>query len=286
MDRVAAAAERSDRPRDAVLVIAVTKYAGMDQVRELVDLGHRDLGENQVQQLVQRAAMLEEYARRKLAYPGIASGTAGAPLYAAAQREAGRNGRGKTKVYANPADDPGPTPPADTPIRWHMIGHLQRNKAKKCVETARLIHSVDSLRLVDEIHSIAFKQDREVELLVQVNCTGEKSKYGCAIPAVRHLCEQIDSLVHLKVRGLMTMGPTSGDPELTRDAFERCRELFEEIHKLHLADGRFNILSMGMSNDYELAIECGANMVRVGSAIFGPRAVVDDDEDESDDDDS
>ena len=111
---------------------------------------------------------------------------------------------------------------------------------------------------------------RLLSLLVQVNTTNEPQKFGCAVAAARHLCEQIDSLVHLRVRGLMCMGPASQDPEGTRFAFERARELFEEITPLKLCDGRFNILSMGMSGDYELAIEHGANMVRVGSAIFGP----------------
>ncbi|MFI4854986.1 MAG: YggS family pyridoxal phosphate-dependent enzyme [Phycisphaerales bacterium JB065] len=258
MDKVASAAQRSGRRPGEVLVVAVSKYAEMDQVRELYRLGHRDFGESRVQQLVQRAAMMDEWQSREQVMPNI--GEEQEMELFASSPEVGHESR---------------LPRA----RWHMIGHLQRNKARKCVEVARLIHSVDTLRLVDEIHAVAFKMDKEVELLVQVNCTGEKQKYGCAVAAAEHIAEQIDSLVHLKVRGLMAMGPTSMDPGETRATFERTKELFDEMVKLQLCDGRFNILSMGMSHDYEMAIECGANMVRVGSAIFGENERGDHEED-------
>ena len=260
MERVGEAARRSGRRPEEILVVAVTKYADLDNIRELVELGHRDFGESRVTQLVQRAAMVGEMLDRRRAMPGIG-------------REDG------TSLFSNDPTILGPeglAEPPVTPVRWHMIGHLQRNKAKKCVESARIIHSVDSLRLVEEIQAIAYRQDRVVELLVQVNCTGEAQKAGCAVPAAMHLCEQIDSLVHLRVRGLMTMGPTSQDPDETRRTFERCREIFDEIHKLDYSEGRFNILSMGMSGDFETAIECGANMVRIGSGIFGSEPVDDD----------
>lgn len=260
MDKVADAARRSGRSPKQILTVAVSKYAEMDQIRELYRLGHRDFGESRVQQMVQRAAMLDEMQSREDTMPNIGE-------------------EQEMDLFAGTAGGHG----ADLPrARWHMIGHLQRNKARKCVEVARLIHSVDSLRLVDEIHAVAFKIDREVELLIQVNCTGEKQKYGCAVAAAEHLAEQIDSLVHLKVRGIMTMGPTSQDPGETRATFERCKELFDELVKLELSEGRFNILSMGMSGDYELAIECGANMVRIGSAIFGEAEHADHDEDNED----
>ena len=258
-EKVGAAAERSGRRPGEILVVAVSKYAEMDQIRELYRLGHRDFGESRVQQLVQRAAMLEEMQSREDALPNIGE-------------------EQEMELFAS-ADGEGHSGSKLPRARWHMIGHLQRNKARKCVETARLIHSVDSLRLVDEIHSVAFKLDKEVELLVQVNCTGEKQKYGCAVAAAEHLAEQIDSLVHLKVRGLMAMGPTSMDPGETRATFERTKELFDEMVKLNLCEGRFNILSMGMSGDYEMAIECGANMVRIGSGIFGESEQADHEDD-------
>lgn len=260
-DKVASAAQRSGRKPGEILVVAVSKYAEMDQVRELYRLGHRDFGESRVQQLVQRAAIMDEWQSREQAMPNIGEEQE-MELFAAATGAAHESKQPR--------------------VRWHMIGHLQRNKARKCVEVARLIHSVDTLRLVDEIHAVAFKMDREVELLVQVNCTGEKQKYGCAVAAAEHIAEQIDSLVHLKVRGLMAMGPTSMDPGETRATFERTKELFDEMVKLNLCDGRFNILSMGMSHDYEMAIECGANMVRIGSSIFGESDQSDHDDDSED----
>lgn len=253
MERVAAAAKRSGRaPRD-ILVVAVSKYAEFEQIRELIELGHRDFGESRVQQMEQRAAIIEEMMGRKRELPSVGLDDV-SPLF--------------------PNDEP--VSPGTLPsVRWHMIGTLQRNKTRKCIETARIIHSIDSLRSIEEVQSVAYKLDRVVELLVQVNCTGEPQKGGCAVPAALHMCEQIDSLVHLRVRGLMTMGPTSQDPDETREAFTRCAEVFSDIRPFNLADGRFNILSMGMSNDYETAIECGANMVRIGSDIFGEPASTD-----------
>lgn len=261
MERVARAAERSGRSARDILVVAVSKYAELEQIRELIELGHRDFGESRVQQMEQRAAIIEEMMGRKRELPSI----------------------GLDDESTLFPDDVPAAPGAMPSVRWHMVGTLQRNKTRKCLETARIIHSIDSLRLIEEVQSVAFKLDRVVEVLVQVNCTGEAQKGGCAVPAALHMCEQIDSLVHLRVRGLMTMGPTSQDPAETREAFERCREVFNDIRPHNLADGRFNILSMGMSEDFELAIECGANMVRIGSAIFGePLLPQDGDDSESD----
>lgn len=230
-ERVREAARRAGQSPDSVVLVAVTKYADPDQIRELITLGHHDFGENRVQQLVQRAAIIDEsLGRQRTALPR------------------------------------GEAPPS---VRWHMIGHLQRNKARKVVEFARLIHTVDSLRLAEELQQIALKRDEPIEVLVQVNCAGEREKHGCAVPAAFPLVEQIETMVHVRVRGLMTMAPLSHDPENARPTFRRCRELFEEIASTGIGDGRFNLLSMGMSGDYEVAIAEGANLVRIGTAIFG-----------------
>jgi len=260
--RIARAAERSGRSGADVLLVAVTKYAEMDQVRELMALGHQDFGESRVQQLVQRAAMIEELLERRKTMPEVSS--ANAP-----GSSGGAGAGGRLSAVAGGLADPEPRLPES--VRWHMIGHLQRNKVKKLMGHVRLVHSVDSLRLVEEIQAIAFKRDEPVECLVQVNTSGEKSKYGCAVAAALPLCEQIDTMIHLKVRGLMTMAPYSENPEDARPTFERCAELFHEIRKRGIGEGRFNILSMGMTNDFEVAIECGSNMVRVGTALFGER---------------
>lgn len=264
-ERVGAAAVRSGRKPSDVMVVAVSKYAELDQIRELIALGHMDFGESRAQSLIQRAAVIEEMFGRQLAVPQVA----------AAQRAA----RSKQQE-----SDGLPTLPPATRVRWHMIGHLQRNKVKKVVGLARLIHSVDSLRLIEEIQAAATKRDEVVEILIQVNCSEEPQKYGCAVAAAMHLCEQAESSIHLRVRGFMTMAPYSANPEDSRPAFERCRDLFSDAKRHGVGGAHFNILSMGMSNDFEVAIDCGSNLVRVGSAIFGESARADADEDESDED--
>ncbi len=256
-ERIADAAKRSGRDASAILLVAVTKYAEADQVRSLIQLGHRDFGENKVQNLLHRAGMVEEFMARRRVLPRAR--------------------------HAHDGDSLFPSGTADA-VRWHMIGHLQRNKARKAIEFCRLIHSVDSLRLAEEIQAIAMKRENPVEVLVQVNCSGEASKFGCPLPAAVHLAEQIDTMVSVRVRGLMTMAPISTNPEDSRETFGRCRELFDEVRKTGVGEGKFNILSMGMSGDFEVAISEGANVVRVGSAIFGEPKVLDESEEDSDED--
>lgn len=269
--RIAVAAKKAGQRPDDVILVAVTKHAEPDQVRELIQLGHRDFAENRVQQLVIRASMVEEYlSRRRVAPHAAKQGTD-----AGSVRLGGAAPRGAAGAAAD-----------REVVRWHMIGHLQRNKVRKAVEFSRLIHSVDSLRLAEEIQEIATRRDQPVEVLVQVNCSGERSKFGCPVPAAVHLAEQIDTMIHVRVRGLMTMAPYSSNPEDARLTFARCRELFDEIQRRGVGadnppSAAFNLLSMGMSGDYEVAVSEGANIVRVGSAIFGePRNPTPDEEDE------
>lgn len=159
------------------------------------------------------------------------------------------------------------------PIRWHMIGHLQRNKIKQVAPLAALIHSVDSLRLAEDLHAYGAKNDRVLDVLVQVNASGEESKMGVPPAAALHLCEQVESMAHLRLRGLMTMAAPAEKPEdletKVRPAFARTREVFNDIRRASFCNKDFNVLSMGMSDDFEIAIEEGANVVRVGSALFG-----------------
>jgi len=265
--RVEAAAKRSGRTARDILVVAVTKHALPEQVREILSLGHRDLGENRVQHLIQQAAMVDEFQSRLRTLPSMrrASVPSGSFL---------DTGKGRTQ-----AD------PADAAVRWHMIGHLQRNKAKKVIDMVRLTHSVDSLRIAEELQNIALRKDRVIEVLIQVNCSGEEQKFGCPIPAAIPLAEQIGTMINVKVRGLMTMAAHSNNPEDSRATFGRCRELFEELRTSGVVEGPVNILSMGMTGDFEVAIEEGANCVRVGSALFGePPAGSADNDDESEED--
>lgn len=250
-DSIAKAAARSGRKASDILLVAVTKHAAPEQIREMIDLGHRDFGENRVQVLMQHAALAEEYQARLRITPS-------------ARKQ--HNTRGEALLFPEPTPA---TTPADVPVRWHMIGHLQRNKARKAMEYVRLVHSVDSLRLAEELQTIGLKRDQVIEVLIQVNIAGEEQKSGIPGPAVLPLCEQIDTMVHVRVRGLMTMAPYSDKPEDSRGVFARCRELFDDVQKAGVGEGRFNILSMGMSGDYQVAIEEGANVVRVGTSLFG-----------------
>ena len=160
---------------------------------------------------------------------------------------------------------PGENPPA---VRWHMVGRLQRNKVKACLSVARVIHSVDSLRLAEEISSRAMKDDRVVDCLLEVNCSGETQKGGVAVGAAVHLADQISTLKSIRLVGLMTMAPLVGTAEQARFAFARLGELFEEMRNEKIGGRDFRHLSMGMSNDFEVAVEEGATMVRIGSALF------------------
>jgi len=149
-----------------------------------------------------------------------------------------------------------------------LIGHLQRNKVKQVLPWVSMIHSVDSLRLAEEIDASAAKLERRMPILLEVNAADDPNKYGVAVAAALHLAEQLESLKHLEVRGLMAMAPLTEDERVTRRTFERTRELFDEIVAERVTGPAFKELSLGMSSDFEHAIEFGATMVRIGSALF------------------
>lgn len=159
-------------------------------------------------------------------------------------------------------------PGLKTEPRWHMVGHLQRNKVRQILPWIQMIHSVDSLRLAEEIDAQASKLDQRVPVLLEVNASGESSKSGVAVAATTHLAEQVASLKHVDLRGLMTMAPMTEDVSLIRHTFQRVHEIFEEIVGERLCGPQFRELSMGMSGDFEHAIEFGATYVRIGSALF------------------
>lgn len=279
-DRVSRAADRAGRKDEEIVLVAVTKTAAPDQIRALIDLGHRDFGENRVQQLVQRASIVEEYFSRLRVLPNIRrarDGAQGVDQDTLFVRSAGSELLAPTSATSKPSPSASGVPDKSA-IRWHMIGHLQRNKARKIAEFTRLVHSVDSLRLAEELQTVAIKRDQIIDVLVQVNCSGEATKFGCPVPAAIPLAEQIETMINVRVRGLMTMGPLNGDQNETRATFSRCRELFEEMRTRGIGEGRFNLLSMGMSGDFEIAIAEGANIVRVGSAIFGAGVALPDEE--------
>ena len=162
------------------------------------------------------------------------------------------------------------------PVRWHMIGHLQRNKVKYLIGHTALIHSVDSVGLAEQIEKEAAKKDVVMRLLLEVNVAKEENKWGFDTESVKDACEKILKLPHVKVLGLMTSAPYTEDPETNRLFFRNLNTLAHYLYREKLIaaddpDFRLPVLSMGMTGDYEVAVEEGATMVRVGTAIFGNR---------------
>lgn len=156
-------------------------------------------------------------------------------------------------------------------ISWHMIGHLQRNKVKYVIDKAELIHSVDSLRLAETIEKEAKKHNITANILIEVNVAREESKFGVTPEELDEIVEKIAGFPHLNVKGLMTIAPNVENPEENRAVFARLRKLSVDIASKNVDNMNMSILSMGMTNDYEIAIEEGATMVRVGTGIFGER---------------
>lgn len=156
-------------------------------------------------------------------------------------------------------------------IRWHLIGHLQRNKVKYVVDKAFLIHSVDSLRLAEEIQKEAEKKQVHVDILIEVNVAGEESKFGVAPEEVETLVREVSKLANVHIKGLMTIAPVVEKPEDNAVYFSELRQLSVDIREKNIDNVSMNVLSMGMTGDYEQAIKDGATYVRVGTGIFGER---------------
>ncbi|MBR1389895.1 MAG: YggS family pyridoxal phosphate-dependent enzyme [Lachnospiraceae bacterium] len=214
---VQTACEKSNRDRNEVTLIAVSKTKPVEMLQEIYDAGVRDFGENKVQEI------MEKYDRL----------------------------------------------PYD--IKWHMIGHLQRNKVKYIIDKVCMIHSVDSLRLAEEISRQAVSHQLEMPILVEVNIAGEESKFGVRLEAAVQLVEEIAKLPNLNIRGLMTIAPYVDRPEDNREHFRHLRQLAVDINHKNIDNVSMGVLSMGMTGDYMVAIEEGATMVRVGTGIFGIR---------------
>lgn len=182
--------------------------------------------------------------------------------YEAGVRDFGEN-------YIQELVDKIPQLPSD--VRWHMIGHLQRNKVKYIIDKVSMIHSVDSLRLAEEISSQAIKKNVEVDILVEVNVAQEESKFGTFSADAVLLVEEISKLPGIHVRGLMTIAPFVEDAEENREYFRKLKQLSVDIAAKNIDNISMNVLSMGMTGDYVVAVEEGASCVRVGTGIFGER---------------
>jgi PLP dependent protein len=159
----------------------------------------------------------------------------------------------------------------DLEAQWHLIGHLQTNKVKKVIPLFTLIHSVDSPKLIKALESEAAKHDATVSILLQLNLSGEESKFGADISELEKLLSALQEAPHLLCKGLMTIPPFVDDPEDVRQYFRNLRELGEQYHNDIVGENNPLELSMGMTNDFQVAIEEGSTMVRIGTAIFGGR---------------
>ncbi|HLT24460.1 MAG TPA: YggS family pyridoxal phosphate-dependent enzyme [Ignavibacteria bacterium] len=209
------ACERSGRGQDSVKLIAVSKTFPAADIKSLYELGHRDFGENKVQELGEKNTALDTLD-----------------------------------------------------IYWHLIGHLQTNKVKFIIDYVSLIHSVDSIKLADEIQKRASQSSKLIDILVQVNTSGEDSKFGVEPSQAGRICSDIRKLENIRLRGLMTIGKLTENEDEIRENFRLLKNLYDELLPVN---NQFEFLSMGMTSDYEIAIEEGSNMIRVGSAIFGER---------------
>jgi pyridoxal phosphate enzyme (YggS family) len=216
--RIADAAARAGRSPADVRLIAVSKTFPIDAVREAYDAGHRDFGENRVQELLQ-------------------------------------------KMDAAP----------DLDITWHLIGHLQSNKARKAAERVALIHSIDSAELLQRVDAAAAAAETRPQVLVQVDLAAEPTKHGARPETLDAVFEQARRCTAATVVGLMLLPPLSENPEDTRPWFRRLLDERERLRAAGVPAAMLRELSMGMSHDFEVAIEEGATMVRVGTAIFGQR---------------
>jgi pyridoxal phosphate enzyme (YggS family) len=156
-------------------------------------------------------------------------------------------------------------------VKWHFIGHLQRNKVKKAVEIFNMIETVDSIELAREIDKRCSQRGTIMSVLIEINSGREQQKFGVLPEKTEDLIKEILLLQNVKIEGLMTMGPMFGDPENARPYFIETRELFDDIRRLALPGVEMRYLSMGMTNSYTVAIQEGANIVRIGTKIFGPR---------------
>lgn len=156
-------------------------------------------------------------------------------------------------------------------VKWHFIGHLQRNKAKKAVEIFDMIETLDSVELAREIDKRSNNRGKIMPVLIEINSGKEKQKFGIFPDEAESFIQEISGFKNIKIQGLMTMGPMFGDPENARPYFIETKKVFDRVKSLNFPDVEMKYLSMGMTNSYRVAIEEGANIVRIGTKIFGPR---------------
>lgn len=194
-------------------IIAVSKTQSIEKIKEAIDLGYIDFGENKAQELKEKASIFPD-------------------------------------------------------LCWHFIGHLQSNKVKEVVKYTSWIHSIDSLKLIQECDKETRKQNKLINILIQINLTNEAQKSGCLIEDLESLVKALESCSHLIFKGIMVIGPSSMDLDQTQNVFNQAHQLFNQLQTNH---PQCSELSMGMSHDYSIAIAKGATMIRLGTMLFGQR---------------
>jgi uncharacterized pyridoxal phosphate-containing UPF0001 family protein len=234
--RMAAAAARCGRSADAIMLVAVTKSVSVEIAAALVEAGCTDLGESRPQELWAKAAALAEPRP---------NATGGEPASA-----------GATGIL-----------PVSRPVRWHLVGHLQRNKIRRTLPLVHLIHSVDSRRLLDALQAEAARLGRPAALLLEANISGDITKTGLAPHELEPILADAARWPHVSIRGLMGMASLVGGTDAAKRDFHRLGQLRERLAKNLPPGASLAELSMGMSGDFEVAIEAGATIVRVGTAL-------------------
>lgn len=218
LKRVEKAANKVNKTKEDIKVIAVTKTVDASTAFEAYSAGISSFGENRVQELDDKYEILKEHN-----------------------------------------------------IEWHMIGHLQKNKVKYILDKVKLIHSLDDIALAEEIEKRAAKLKQKVDVLIEINVGDEQSKFGIKTEEIYDFVKLMERFEHINVLGLMTVAPFSENPEDTRWVFKKMKEIYDNISNVEIKNVEMKYLSMGMTNDFEIAIEEGSNVVRIGTAIFGAR---------------
>lgn len=216
--KVDEAAKRSNRKLEDITIISVTKTVGIDKINKVVDCGITNLGENRVQELINKFDNL-----------------------------------------------------IDNNVKWHMIGHLQTNKVKYIIDKVKLIHSLDSIKLAKEIDKKSKDNNIISKVLIEMNVGEEESKFGINPNDIETFLNELEQFNNIKICGLMTVAPYCQNSEEIRWIFKKMKEIFDNISNHKYKNTEMKYLSMGMTNDFEIAIEEGANMVRIGTGFFGSR---------------
>ena len=214
-EKIKKATLKVNRYPEEIKLVAVTKTATIEQIKEAISAGVKIIGENKVQEAKEKYHILS------------------------------------------------------TDIKWHLVGHLQTNKVKYAIEIFDCIHSVDSIKLAEEIDKRSLQFGKTTNVLVEVNISGEETKYGIKPEELEPFLKETSEFSRIRVRGLMTIAPMAEDKEDVRPYFRKLKELSEEIKSKNLKNVKMDYLSMGMTEDFEVAIEEGANMIRIGRGIFG-----------------